>query len=58
MTAADLCGITGLENRTIDDSAEYVTGSIEKLRDDRRLIVHAAVQAPRACDYILTVNAG
>jgi len=56
MTAADLCGIIGIENRTIDNSAAYIAGWIEKLRDDRRLIVHAAVQAPRACDYIPNVQ--
>jgi antirestriction protein ArdC len=54
MTAAYLCGITGIENRTIDNSAAYIAGWLrKKLRDDRMLIIHAAVQAQRACDNVL-----
>jgi hypothetical protein len=50
MTAAYLCGITGIENRTIDNSAAYIAGW---LRNDRKLIVHDAAQAQRACDYAI-----
>ena len=57
MTAAYLCGITGIENRTIDNSAAYIAGWIKQLRDQRKLIIHAAAQAQRACDYILNVKA-
>jgi antirestriction protein ArdC len=53
MTAAYLCGITGIENRTIDNSAAYIAGWIKQLRDQPKLIIHAAAQAQRACDYIL-----
>jgi antirestriction protein ArdC len=53
MAAAYLCGITGIENRTIDNSAAYIAGWLRKLRDDRKLIIRAAAQAQRACDYIL-----
>jgi antirestriction protein ArdC len=53
MTAAYLCGITGIENRTIDNSAAYIAGWARKLRENRKLIIHAAAQAQRACDYIL-----
>ena len=56
MTAAYLCGITGIENRTIDNSATYVANWLRQLRDQRKLIIHAAAQAQRACDYILNVN--
>jgi len=56
MTAAYLCGITGIENRTIDNSAAYVANWLRHLRDQRKLIIHAAAQAQRACDYILNVN--
>src|SRR5215469_15816867 len=52
MTAAYLCGITGIENRTIDNSAAYVANWLRHLRDQRKLIIHAAAQAQRACDYI------
>ncbi len=56
MTAAYLCGITGIENRTIDNSAAYVAGWLRQLRDQRKLIIHAAAQAQRACDYILNLK--
>jgi len=56
MTADCRGGIIGIENHTIDNSAAYIAGSIEKLRDDRRLIVHAAVQASCACEYIPNVQ--
>jgi antirestriction protein ArdC len=56
MTSAYLCGITGIENRTIDNSAAYVAGWAKRLRDDRKLIIHAAAQAQRACDYVLNGN--
>jgi antirestriction protein ArdC len=55
MTAAYLCGITGIEKRTIDNSAAYIAGWIKQLRDQRKLIIHAAAQAQRACDYILNL---
>jgi antirestriction protein ArdC len=55
MTAAYLCGIAGIENRTIDNSAAYIAGWLKtKLREDRKFIVHAATQAQRACDYVLS----
>ncbi len=47
-----------IANRTIDNSAAYISGwLLKKLRDDRKLIIHAAAQAQRACDYILNVKA-
>ena len=58
MTAAFLCGVCGIENRTIDNSAAYVAGWLRKLRDDRRLVVIAAAQAQRAADYIAGKQAG
>ena len=56
MTAAYLCGITGSENRTIDNSAAYLAGWLRNLRSDRKLIINASAQAQRACDYILNVK--
>ena len=53
MAAAYLCGLTGIANRTIDNSAAYIMGWERRLRADRKLIVHAAAQAQRACDYVL-----
>src|SRR5260370_8608772 len=47
-----------IANRTIDNSAAYISGwLLKKLRDDRKLIIHAAAHAQRASDYILNVKA-
>jgi antirestriction protein ArdC len=54
MTAAYLCEITGIENRTIDNSAAYIAAWAARLRDNRKLIIHAAAQAQRACNTSLT----
>ena len=56
MTAAYLCGITGIENRTIDNSAAYIAAWAARLRDNRKFIIHAAAQAQRACNYILSIK--
>jgi antirestriction protein ArdC len=56
MTAAYLCGITGIEHRTIDNSAAYIAAWAARLRDNRKLIIHAAAQAQRACNYILNIK--
>ena len=58
MAAAYMCGITGIENRTIDNSAAYIASWVKRLRAERKLIVHAAAQAQRACDYVLNVKSG
>jgi antirestriction protein ArdC len=52
MGAAYLCGIAGIENRTIDNSAAYINGWLSKSRRDPKVLVHAAAQAQRAVDYI------
>ena len=53
MGAAFLCGQARIENRTIQASASYIAGWLQKLRDDRRLVVYAAAQAQKAADFIL-----
>ena len=56
MGAAFLCGHCGIDNCTIAESAAYIHGWLERLRDDRKLIVHAAAQAQKACDFIRNVE--
>jgi antirestriction protein ArdC len=56
MTATYLCGITGIETRTIDNSAAYIAAWAARLRDNRKLIIQAAAQAQRACNYILNIK--
>jgi antirestriction protein ArdC len=56
--AAMLCGVTGIENRTIENSAAYLRTWIDRLKSDSRLIVGAASSAQRAADYILGHDGG
>jgi len=50
--AAMLCGIAGIENVTLENSAAYLQSWIRELRNDKRLIVQASSQAQKAADYI------
>jgi antirestriction protein ArdC len=51
--AAYLCAEAGISNEVIHNQVSYVAGWLKKLRDDRKLLIHAAAQAQRAGDYIL-----
>jgi len=53
MGAAFLCGHAEIGERTIDNSAAYLKGWLEQLRNDKTLIVQAAAQAQKAADFIL-----
>jgi antirestriction protein ArdC len=53
MGAAFLCGQADIAERTIDSSAAYISNWLERLRDDKTLIVQAAAQAQKATDFIL-----
>ena len=57
MGAAYLCAEAGISTAVIENQAAYVAGWLNKLRDDRKLLIHAAAQAQRAADYILGRNA-
>ena len=52
-SASMLCGISGIENGVLDNSAAYIAGWLKRLRDDRQMIVSACAQAQKAVDYIL-----
>lgn len=54
--AAMLCGVTGIENYTIDNSASYIKSWLRKLKEDKTLIIYAAAQAQKAADYIQGVK--
>lgn len=57
MTAAMLCGVTGIDGSGIlDNSAAYIGSWLQKLRDDRKLLVQAAAQAQKAADLVLGVR--
>jgi antirestriction protein ArdC len=53
MGAAFLCGHCGIDGQTIESSAAYVDGWHRVIRQDTKLVVHAAAQAQKAADYIL-----
>ena len=53
MGAAYLCAEWGISPAVIENQAAYVAGWLKKLRDDRKLVVHAAAQAQHAADYVL-----
>lgn len=55
--AAFLCGVSGIAPQTIDNAAAYIAHWIERLHNDKTLLVHAASQAQRAVDFILNVSA-
>ena len=50
--AAMLCGVAGIENVTIDNSAAYIKGWLSVLKDDSKLIVRAASQAQKGAELI------
>jgi len=51
--AAFLCGHSGIDPATIENSAAYIKGWSKKLRNEPRLLVTAAAQGQKAADYIL-----
>jgi antirestriction protein ArdC len=56
LSAAFLCAECGISNAVIRNQAAYVAGWLQRLRQDRRLIVQAAAQAQKAADYVLARN--
>jgi antirestriction protein ArdC len=53
MGAAYLCAEGGISPAVIENQTACLAGWLKKLRDDRKLIVHAAAQAQHAADYVL-----
>jgi antirestriction protein ArdC len=52
LTAAMLCGIAGVEQKTLENSVAYLKTWIARLKSDSRLLVSAASQAQKAADFI------
>ena len=52
MGSAMLCGVAGIEQATISNSAAYLQSWIKRLKADSRLVVSAASAAQKAADYI------
>jgi antirestriction protein ArdC len=53
MGAAYLCGVAGIVNETVDNSSAYIQGWLNRLRNDKRLLIQAAAKAQQAADFIL-----
>ncbi|TAL66714.1 MAG: DUF1738 domain-containing protein [Bacteroidetes bacterium] len=53
--ASYLCNISGIQ-KTIDNHASYIQNWLQALNSDNRMILIAASQAQKACDYILSTN--
>jgi antirestriction protein ArdC len=53
MGAAFLCGVAGIGERTLNNSAAYLQNWLTALQNDHKLIVQAAAQAQKAADFIL-----
>lgn len=53
MGASFLCGVAGIENVTIDNSASYIGSWLAALKNDRKMVVFAASRAQKASDFIL-----
>ncbi len=56
MGAAFLSRHCEIEHTTLDQSASYIQNWLERLKEDRKLVVHAAAQAQKACDFILDIK--
>ena len=54
MGAAYLCGITDIQQETIQNNVSYIKSWIRTFKDDPKVLVLAAAQAQRAVDYILS----
>lgn len=54
--ASMLCGVTGIDNETIDNSASYIQSWLRALKDDKTLIVSASQKAQKASDHILGIE--
>jgi antirestriction protein ArdC len=52
MAVAMLCGVAGIEQKTLENSAAYLKTWIARLKSDSRLLVSAASRAQKAADFI------
>ncbi len=57
-TAAFLCAISGVEQKTLTNSTAYIQGWFKALNNDKTLILKAASQAQAAADFILNQKHG
>jgi antirestriction protein ArdC len=53
MTAAFLCDRSGISQNVIENQAAYIGGWLQKLKNDKKLVVEAAQAAQKATAYII-----
>jgi antirestriction protein ArdC len=53
LCASMLCAESGIEQSTINNSAAYIQGWLRVLRNDKKILLHAAANANRAKSYLL-----
>lgn len=53
LCASMLCAESGIEQSTINNSAAYIQGWLRVLKNDKKILLHAAANANRAKSYIL-----
>ena len=58
MSAAFLCGHSGIEQKVLENSVSYIAGWLKSLKNDKTLLIQAAAQAQKASDYILNRKGG
>jgi len=51
--AAFLCTHSGIAHATIQNSGAYIQSWLEKLKNDKKLVVQAAHKAQKAVDYMM-----
>ena len=56
MGASYLKSYAGIPIEQLENNAAYIQGWLEKLKNDKRFIVHASAQAQKATDYILNIK--
>jgi antirestriction protein ArdC len=56
MGASYLKSYAGIPIEQLENNAAYIQGWLERLKNDKRFIVHSSAQAQKATDFILNVN--
>jgi antirestriction protein ArdC len=56
MGASYLKSYAGIPIEKLDNNAAYIQSWLERLKNDKRFIVHASAQAQKATDYILNIK--
>jgi len=54
MGASFLCGMLGIEQAVLEQSASYIKSWLGKFKGDKKILMQASSQAQKAVDYILS----